>query len=345
MVKRIISRVRKAPKDKSGAMPRITNETLEDTRKEVLKGAKKFIYPLQHSKHRVVLLSSFIGVILLIAFLGFSFISLYKLKSTSSFIYRVTQVIPFPVARVNGEFVPYEDYLFEIRQYIHYFETQENVDFSKEPGSLQLETQRKLALDKVVNQAYVKQIAKSKGITVSAEEVDAEIELLQGQNRLGGNPAALSDVIRQYYGWSINDFRRSLSDRILQSKVLAALDTDASARAETALAELKAGADFAATATKYSDDPATKETGGEIGFLISRTDRNVPSQMAEALYNLKAGQFSEIINVGDSLIIVRNIEAKEGKIRAAYIRFSFKDIQQFLNEEKSKGQATTYIKF
>lgn len=345
MVKKIIKKVKRDKSDHTDAsVPRITNETLEDARKEVLKGARKFIYPLQHSKHRVVLLSSLIGLVILIIFLSFSLLSLYRFKSTSTFIYRITQVIPFPAARIRGEFVSYEDYLFEIRQYIHYFETQEKVDFSKEPGSLQLEAQRKIALQKVVDQAYIRQLAKERDITVSAEEVDAEIELLQSQNRLGGNPAALRDVIKDYYGWTISDFRRSLTDRILQTKVLAALDTETKSRAEAALAELKAGADFGAVAAKYSDDPSTKDKGGEVGFLIDRTDRNVPSQMTDTLFQLQPGQYSDIINVGYGLEIVKNIENKDGKIRAAYILFNFKDIQEFLNAEKEKNKATVYIR-
>lgn len=348
MAKRFIRpRLRRSDKIKNPgeqSVPRITNETLADTRKQVLKGGKKFIYPLQHSKHRVVLLSTTIGVLALLVFLGYCLLSLYRFKSTSTFIYRVTQVVPFPVARAGGSFVPYEEYLFEIRQYIHYFETQEKVDFTKEQSRPQLESQRKVALDTVINRAYVQKIAREKNITVSAEEIDKEIETLQSQNRLGSDQGALKDVIRDYYGWTMNDFRRSLADKLLQVKVLGALDTETQARAEAALAELKAGADFSAITAKYSDDANTKSNGGEIPFLIAKDDRNVPSQMTSALYSLQPGQTSELINVGYGLEIVKNLEIKDGKVRAAYILFNYKDIQTFLNAEKEKSPPTTYLK-
>jgi len=344
MTNKIIKKLRRKDKSESSEGLRITNETLEETRKAVLKGSRKFIYPIQHSKHRVVILSGLIGLAVVIVFFSFSLLSLYKLKSTSTFMYRVTQVVPFPAAKAGGSFVSYEDYLFEIRQYIHYFETQEKVDFSSGAGIQQLEAQRKIALQKVVDQAYIRQIAKQKGITVSAKEVDSEIQLLQSQNRLGGNPEALRDIIRDYYGWTINDFRRSLSDRVLFTKVLAALDTDTTVRAKAALAELKAGADFGATAAKYSDDTTTKDKGGEVGFLIDKVDRNVPAEMTSALFALKPGEISGIVNVGYGLEIVKNLEIKDSKIRAAYILFNFKDMQVFLNTEKEKNKATTYIR-
>ncbi len=344
-MKKIINRLKR--KNKNGILSdgvRITNETIEETRKEVLKGARKFIYPIQHSKHRVVIRSGLIGLAVMIVFFSFTAISLYKLKSTSTFIYRVTQVVPFPAAKAGGSFVSYEDYLFEIRQYIHYFETQEKVDFSSGAGKQQLEAQRKIALDKVIDQSYIRQIAKRKNITVSSAEVDAEIELLQSQNRLGGNPGALQDIISDYYGWTINDFRRSLTDRVLFTKVLASLDSDTTQRADKVLAELLAGGDFAALASKYSDDTSTKDKGGEIDFLIDKVDRNVPAQMTSALYALKAGETSGVVNVGYGLEIVKNLEVKDGKIRAAYILFNLQDMQFFLNTEKEKHKATTDIR-
>lgn len=344
-MKRLIKKFRRSEKNEEASdVSRITNETLEETRKEVLKSSRKFVYPIQHSKHRVVILSSLIGAAVLVAFLGFSLLSLYRYKSTSTFIYRVVQVVPFPVAKAGSSFVSYEDYLFEIRQYIHYFETQENVNFSELEGKQQLEAQRKVALQKVIDQAYIRQIAKDKKITVSDEEIDKEVELLQSQNRLGSNPEALQEIIRDYYGWTIKDFRRSLSDRVLFTKVLQALDTETTERANAALDELNAGADFGVVAAKYSDDTSTKDKGGELGFLIEKVDRNVPAQMTSALYALNPGEVSGIVNVGYGLEIVKNLENKDGKIRAAYILFNFKDMQVFLNTEKEKHKATSYIR-
>ncbi len=344
-MKRLIKKFKRSEKNEEASdVSRITNETLEETRKEVLKSSRKFVYPIQHSKHRVVILSSLIGAAVLVAFLGFSLLSLYRYKSTSTFIYRVVQVVPFPVAKAGSSFVSYEDYLFEIRQYIHYFETQENVNFSELEGKQQLEAQRKVALQKVIDQAYIRQIAKDKKITVSDEEIDKEVELLQSQNRLGSNPEALQEIIRDYYGWTIKDFRRSLSDRVLFTKVLQALDTETTERANAALDELNAGADFGVVAAKYSDDTSTKDKGGELGFLIEKVDRNVPAQMTSALYALNPGEVSGIVNVGYGLEIVKNLENKDGKIRAAYILFNFKDMQVFLNTEKEKHKATSYIR-
>src|SRR4051812_12307741 len=94
-------------------VPRITNETITEHREEVLKGARKYIYPLQHSKHRIVMVTLSITAMAVAAFLIYCTLALYRFYQNNTFLYRVTQVVPFPIARVDGDFVSYENYLFE----------------------------------------------------------------------------------------------------------------------------------------------------------------------------------------------------------------------------------------
>src|SRR5438552_6597079 len=95
-------------------LPRITNETVAEHREEVLSSARKYIYPLSHSKHRVVVLSVSLLVTAVVVFFAYCGLALYKFQSTSTFTYGVAQVIPFPVARVGTHWVSYESYLFEL---------------------------------------------------------------------------------------------------------------------------------------------------------------------------------------------------------------------------------------
>ncbi len=324
-------------------VPRITNETVAAHREEVLSSARKYIYPLQHSKHRIVLISTALFIITIVAFFSYSTLALYKLQSDSTFIYRVTQIMPLPVARSGGRFVAYENYLFELRHYKHYYENQLSTDFSDPKNAPQLSDFRRRALDKVVNDAYVKELAKKNGVSVTAREVDDQIMIVRNQNRLGDDEKVFEDVLKEYWGWSVMDFKRSLSQELLAQKVAAKLDTEAPIRAAAALAELHAGADFAATVKKYTSDDKTKETGGEFGYPIDRTDRNLSAQTTDALFKLQPGQISDVVNAGYALEILKNIEAQGTKIRAAHILFTFKDINTHINELKAKEKTRLYI--
>ena len=168
-LRNILPRRPKSAKDKllntpenapDGAVPRITNETVAEHREEVLSSARKYIYPLQHSKHKIVLISTGLFIVALVGFFTYTTVALYRLKSYSTFLYGVTQVIPLPVAKAGPNFVAYENYLFQLKHYIHYYQNQQKLDFNSTSGKQQLTQFKQRALTEVVNDAYVKELAK-----------------------------------------------------------------------------------------------------------------------------------------------------------------------------------------
>ncbi len=325
-------------------VPKITNETVAEHREEVLSSARKYIYPLQHSKHKIVILTVSIVLATFIAFFSYCVLALYRFQATSTFLYKATQVIPFPIARQGGRFIAYENYLFEVRRYKHYYENQQKLDFNTDYGQQQLAEYKKRALEKVINDAYIKQIAKEKKVTVSDREIEDQITLLRNQERLGGSNDVLEDVLGEYFGWDRADFKRYARDNLLRQKVLAVLDTDTQGRAQNAKEELDAGKDFAEVAKSYSDDVTTKENGGLFGFLIEKSSRDITPQTLEAIFKLQPGQVSGIINTGNSLEIYKLIELQESKkAKVAHIVFNFKDINQYLNDRKEQTKTRTYI--
>lgn len=325
-------------------MPRITNETVAEHREEVLGRARKYILPLQHSKHRIITISIALFIAALVAFFTYCTLALYRFQSNSTFLYRVTQVMPFPVARSGSNFVSYENYLFGLRHYMHYYENQQELDFDSDAGQLQLAEFKRRALDKVVDDAYVKRLAKQHGITVSNQEVDDQITIVRNQNRLGGSEQVLEDVLKEFWGWSLDDFKRSLRQQLLAQKVVAALDTETQARADAALTKLKAGADFADVAKEYSDDQATKDRGGSFGFAIQQSDRNLTAQTTDALFGLKEGEYSGIINIGYALEIVRVEKKGKDTVEGAHILINFKDVDTYINDLKAEQPTNVYIK-
>lgn len=346
-MKRIVSKLKRQHKNNpAGQDNRVTNYTVAQNREEVLGRARKYIYPLQQSKHKLVIVSITLFLVAIVAFFTYCTLALYKFKSNSAFLYKVTQVIPFPVARVGSDFVAYEDYLFEINHYIHYYQTQQNLDFNSDAGQQQLQEFKKRALDKVINDAYIKEIAEARGISVSDQEVEDQIAVVRNQNRLGANDEEFHGVLRDFWNWSVDDFKRSLKMQLLSQKVVAALDTETRQDAEAALAQLEAGKDFATLAREVSEDPASKENGGEFGFPIEKDNRDISPNTVEALFKLKEGEHSGIVNVGYGLEIVKNIKNEPGdKIRAAHIVFNFKDINEYINELKEQKKTRAYLRF
>ncbi len=330
--------------DALNAAPRITNETIAEHREIVLKGARKYKYPLQHSKHRIVMVSTALLSIGIIGFFVYAGLSLYKFQSTSLFMYRVTQIVPFPVAKADKSWVSYESYLFELRRYMHYYETQQQVDFSSSSGKFQLDTYRPKALQQVIDAAYVKELAAKNHVSVSASEVDDAIVTLRTQNQLGSSNQELASVTQKFFGWSIDDLKRQLKQELLAQKLAAKLDTTAYAKAQNVVLQLKNGADFATLAAQVSDDPSTKGNGGQYtDQAITMSSQEVPPQVVRQLAQMKVGQVSDIITTPTSFEVVKLLAADNGKYKAAHIQINFNDIQTYLQPLEKKNPPKRFI--
>jgi hypothetical protein len=325
-------------------VPRITNETVAEHREEVLRGARKYKYPLEHSKRKIVMVSSALLLTALIGFFVYTGLSLYRYQSTSLFMYRVTQVIPFPVAKVGGRWVAYENYLFELRRYMHYYQTQQQVDFTAESGKFQLDSYRPKALQQVTDAAYVKDLAAKHQVKVTEREVDDAIVTLRAQNQLGSNNDELASVTKKFFDWSIDDLRRQLRQELLAQKVASTLDTTAKTEAQKIRTQLQNGADFQTLAAQVSDDESTKANGGQYNdTAITMASQEVSPVVVRALSTLKPGSVSDVITTPTSFEIVKLLAVDNGKYKAAHIQVQFKAVQSYIEPLKKATPPKRFI--
>jgi hypothetical protein len=324
-------------------LPRITNETVAEHREEVLSSARKYIYPLSHSKRRVVSITTTLLIAAVVIFFAYCLTALYKFQSSSTFIYGVTQVIPFPVARIGTSFVSYESYLFELRHTEHYYQTQQKIDFSSTSGKQVRARLKHNAMEAVIQDAYVKKLAAQNKVSVSSQEVAEEVALVREQNRLGSSDQVFKDVLSEFWGWTTNDFERELKSQLLAQKVAAKLDTGADQHSQAALAQLKAGVDFATLAKQVSDDATTKINGGDYGIAIDKSNRDIAPQVVDELSRLHPGQYSDIINTGPWLEIDKLNSVEGTKFHASHIVFNIKPIADDVKPLHDKNAPHTYI--
>lgn len=111
----------------------------------------------------------------------------------------------------------------------------------------------------------------------------------------GGVQQPTQQEIQQYYSSHMQEFSapEQARARHILIKVPEGADakTDAAARAkaEDILKQLKGGAKFAELAKKYSDDPGSKDSGGELGF--ARHGTMVP-EFDKAIFSQKIGDLA-----------------------------------------------------
>ncbi|MSU31748.1 MAG: hypothetical protein EXS25_03615 [Pedosphaera sp.] len=81
-------------------------------------------------------------------------------------------------------------------------------------------------------------------------------------------------------------------------------------KADETLAKLKAGGDFAALAKELSEDPESKDRGGEYTFQ----KKQMFAEFENAVWTLKAGEITGIINSQNGLHLFRKIEDVPSRI-------------------------------
>jgi hypothetical protein len=340
-VKKLINRKKKTEEPEVSA-GRITNETVAEHREQILAGGRRFKYPMQYAKHRLVINSILISAGALLLLFILLWVQLYLVQGTSNFMYRISQFVPAPVANVDGTFVRYSDYLMELRSELFYLQRQEGVNFNSTDGKQQLSYLKRRTLNKVEDYAYVRKLAKDLKVNVSDEEVTTYIDSLrQRSGRQFSRDLYEQIVIKGYYDWSLTEYEYSLKNQLLRRKVAIKIDEPARRKANQILDKLNGGADFAAVAKESSDDDITKNIGGDAG-VVNVTDED-PDGLIIAANKLEPGKHSGVIETKNGYYIVKLLEKKDGQVHFARILVSLRELDDRLEDLRKKNKVAEYI--
>jgi peptidyl-prolyl cis-trans isomerase D len=110
----------------------------------------------------------------------------------------------------------------------------------------------------------------------------------------------------------------------------------ARAKAEDVLKQLKAGGDFAKLAEKYSDDPGSAKSGGDLGWI--GRGRTVP-EFEKAAFSLGKGQTSDLVKSSYGFHIIRVEDKQNAHLKTlAEVK---SEIEEKAKQEKTARAAET----
>lgn len=323
------------------SIPRITNETIAEHREQILQEGRKFKYPVQYARNKLVINTMLVGVAALLLFSAFTWWQLYVAQNTNSFFYRITQLTPLSVAQVDGESVRYSDYLLEYRSSIYWLQQKtRNFSLTSEDGKRQSEHIKRQALDSAIEAAYAARLARNAKITVTSKEIDAFINASLASSSRQLSKQAYEEVLSDAYGVSVEEYRSIVASELLQRKVAFAVDRSASTKITQIQEQLGKGAPFGDVAQLYSDDLFAKTTKGDMGFVPKS---NADQGLAEAAQKLDKGSYSQPIKVAGAYYIVQHIDSNETQVRYARIKVELKEFDAQLQRLKKQNKIEEFI--
>lgn len=341
-MKKVFNKIRRKKEPEQPG--RITTETIAEHRERILAGGRRFKYPVQYARHKLVFNAIIISVVSLLLLVGIGWQQLYIAQNSSDFMYRVTRVIPVAVAEIDDQSVRFSDYLLKYRGSIHYLREIENVNFDTEDGKRQADFVRSQEMNDAIADAYAMKLAKEQNITVSDTELAEVLRQQRMSDRGEQSEAAYYSTVSDYYGWSPEEYREITKIKLLRQKVAFAIDQRAEDASDRVAALIAGGkTDLKAVADEVNSATNSGVTYGALGFLPLN---NQDGGLTAAAAKLKEGEISDAIQStnGEGYFFVKLIEKNDAQVNYQYIQVPLRAFnEQVRQAQESDDRVNIYI--
>lgn len=316
-------------------------EKILERREEVLKSGRKFKYPLQYSKHRLVIITIVVAIVALIGSVVAGWFILYKAQTTSDVMYRLTRVVPLPVANIDGENVRYSDYLMIYKSSIRPIEQQTGSSFNEgEDSESRRNYYKRSALSEAEKYAYANKLARENNITVSEKEID---DSFNDHRKVGGTELSNESflrIVKDNFGLSEDEYRYMLKLSLLKKNVSVAIDTTAKSTVSEVQKYLSENDnDF----KKARDEFTSRVEYEETAELVS--SGNVDGGRALKALDLEKGQVSEpLVSLnGDGYYIIKCNDKSKNEVSYVSLFIPFSEFNKKVSSLKEAGKISEYI--
>lgn len=315
-------------------------EKVDERREEVLAQGRKFKYPLQWTKHRIVISTVLIAFVVIAVLIVGGWLALYRFNMTDDLLFRVTKILPVSVATVDSERVRFSDYLMLYRSSITSIERQSGqVDNDASIDALRAQY-RRAALTEAEKYTYAIKLAHENDITVSDEDVDAEFERHLHIGGIERSEESFVKIVEDNFGLSKSEYKRMLYLTLLKAKVEEKVDKKAEEianKVEKMLAEN--GETYSAVAEALGDQIIYEETGGYVSA------QNIDGGRASEAIKLEPGkQSGKFVSInGDGYYFVKLVAKTDTEVNFVSIKVPFTEFQSQFEQLKNDEKVSEFI--
>ncbi|MBQ6320966.1 SurA N-terminal domain-containing protein [Candidatus Saccharibacteria bacterium] len=317
-------------------------EKVEERREEVLSRGRKFKYPLQYAKHKLVINTVVIAMVAVIALTTAGWAALYKLGDMGDIMYRISTILPISVAKIDGENVRFSDYLRTARSSLTTLEQQSGLESNSEDMHAMQNQYKRAALTQAEDLTYALKLGRELGLEVTDEEV---AQVFNEHRKVGGaerSEESFLKVLATNFGLSKSEYQRMLYLSLMRAKVEQQIDENANKlAARAALLIDEHDAQFDAVKDAMGDDVEMTTTDGLID------SKNVDGGRAAMAMKLNVGQVSEkfLSTNGDGYYFVKTLEKTDTQVSYASLYIKFTEFDQRLAQIRAQNGVKEYIVF
>lgn len=262
---------------------------------------------------------------------------------------QVARWLHLPVAKVNGSFITvgaFERDRAALQTFAKYQLQQGSAVLDQAPSETVI---REVALDRLIQNALLAQLAVKRSIQLSDADIDADFSAKVGTLPLPD----VEKLIQQQFGMTIPEYKKLVvRPYLLQQKLASSIALDQEInkgleeRAQQVVTDVAASKDsFEQLATKYSEDLDSVYRGGDIGTFYQG---DIPEEVFEAAQKLKPGERSGLVRSSLGYHILENVEAVEpgadGRpgIHVRQILLRAKTIDQWMIEQLAQSRVAVF---
>lgn len=315
-------------------------EKVEERREEVLSRGRKFKYPLQYAKHKLVINTVIIAVVGVVLLVVAGWAALYKFQDTGDIMYRISLVVPVPVAKADGENVRFSDYLMMVRSSLATLDQQSGLDTREEDRDAIMSGYKRQALTQAEELAYALKLGSELNLSVTDEEVAVAFDEHRKVGGVERSEESFLKVLNTNFGLSKSEYERMLYLSLMKSKVEQAIDKDAEATAKKVEQILKEnGGDLEKVKEALGEKVEFATTGGLID------NKNVDGGRSSKAMVMEPGEVSGkfLSTNGDGYYFVKTMEKNEMQVSYASLYVKFTEFEKRFKEVREAGKIKEYI--
>lgn len=315
-------------------------EKVEERREEVLAQGRKFKYPLQYTKHRVVVNTVLIGIIITAVLAIGGYLALYKFQMTDELLYRATTIVPVSVANVDGEKVRFSDYLMLYRSSLSSIEQQAGRLGNDVDSDYVRKKYKRIALTNAEQYTYAAKLARENDVTVSDEEIAAEFDRHRQVGGIDRSEESFLKVLKDNFGLSKGEYERMIKLNLTKAKVMAKIDSNANSVAEQVERLLASnGGNYQAVYEQLTGKVSYEETGGLVD------GKNIDGGRAMEAAKLEAGgQSGRFLSInGDGYYFVKLINKTDTEVNFVSLFVPFKEFDTMFAKLKEENKISESI--